>query len=189
MGPAPGGAIAGSALVGAGGTTTDDDAAPSDWAAEGRWRSISYVDVNGDGRMDICGRLATGYECRLSNENGVGPAIPGPKVLDSYEGDWNNPEYFRTLRFVDIALFIDEEQALLLPERRISEHHRIFPAPRRREAVMAGVDHDFVAADAVQIAFIAHMRPTLVESSMPSTASGRKGRQLQSFGDHVLIRC
>ena len=50
-----------------------------------------------------------------------------------------------------VAFLVDEQQALLLPERRIGQHHRVFPAPRRSEAVVPGVNHHLVAADAVQV--------------------------------------
>ena len=50
-----------------------------------------------------------------------------------------------------VALLVHEQQALLLPERRIGQNHRVFPAPRRGEAVVSGMDNHLVAADAVQI--------------------------------------
>ena len=74
----------------------------STWKDPGRWRTIAFVDVNSDGKADVCGRLATGYECHLSTGTSFGAVQNGPALADNYEGDWLNQEYFSTLRFVDI---------------------------------------------------------------------------------------
>jgi hypothetical protein len=50
-----------------------------------------------------------------------------------------------------VAFFVDKEQALLLSERRIGQHHCVITAPWRSEPVMAVANHHLVAADAVQI--------------------------------------
>lgn len=75
---------------------------PEGWAVEARWRSIAFVDVNGDGRKDACGRASTGYECYLFGTSGfAATAIPGPKLDDKYNGNFMDREYYGTVRFVD----------------------------------------------------------------------------------------
>ena len=76
---------------------------PKGWAVEGRWRSVAYIDINGDGAVDICGRDATGFRCALANSGQFMPLIAGPALPDSFEGDWMTTQYFATLRFVDTS--------------------------------------------------------------------------------------
>lgn len=74
------------------------------WTDESRYRSIVLADLNGDGRADVCGRTETGYECFV-NKNGqfASTAVKGPPISDDWQGgDWNDPNYYRTLRLVDI---------------------------------------------------------------------------------------
>ncbi|MBY3093322.1 hypothetical protein HFO72_21355 [Rhizobium laguerreae] len=76
---------------------------PTGWAVEARWRSISYADVNGDGKADICGREASGYQCHLSDNTGFSlTPIAGAALTDTFEGDWRISRYFSTLRMVDV---------------------------------------------------------------------------------------
>ena len=64
-----------------------------------------------------------------------------PKVLADDDG----------VVFLRVASFVDEQHALALAERRIGQNHRVFPAPRGREAIVPRVDHYLVTADAVQV--------------------------------------
>lgn len=76
---------------------------PSGWAVESRWRSISYVDVNGDGKADICARDASGFQCWLSGSGIFNTtSVAGAPLADNFEGDWLTSQYFSTLRMVDV---------------------------------------------------------------------------------------
>lgn len=76
--------------------------APEGWAVEARWRSIAFVDLNGDGRKDVCGRASMGYECYVFGATGfASTAIAGPKIDDKYNGNFLDREYYGTIRFVD----------------------------------------------------------------------------------------
>ena len=50
-----------------------------------------------------------------------------------------------------VAFLVHEQEALLLAERRIGEDHRVLVVPRRRQAVVPGVDDHLVASDAVEM--------------------------------------
>ena len=78
---------------------------PTGWALEGRYRSIAFIDINGDTKKDVCGRESDGYKCFLAEEDGFATSmLPGPRLADSWEGDWMNSEYFSTMRFPDSNL-------------------------------------------------------------------------------------
>lgn len=79
------------------------DPQPTGWAVEARWRSISYADVNGDGKADICGREASGYQCHLSGNTGFGSTpVAGAALTDKFEGKWDTSQFFSTLRMADV---------------------------------------------------------------------------------------
>ena len=75
-----------------------------------------------------------------------------------------------------VAFLVDEEQALFLAERRIGEDHRVLALPRRGEAVVPGVDDHLSPPMPCRYTFIAHMRPTFGDSSMPSTSCSCSAR-------------
>ena len=50
-----------------------------------------------------------------------------------------------------VTFLVHEQEALLLAEGRIGEDHRVLVAPRRRQAVVPGVDDDLVASNAVEM--------------------------------------
>jgi hypothetical protein len=58
-------------------------------------------DLNNDGRDDICGRGTAGVYCALSNGAGFGPVTLWQSTL-SDASNWNNPQYFTTIRFPDL---------------------------------------------------------------------------------------
>ena len=70
------------------------------WSALAHWASIRLVDLDGDGRSDLCGRDADGLVCHLSSGDGFGPALTGPGWSDANGwDDWNNAS---TLAFADL---------------------------------------------------------------------------------------
>jgi MYXO-CTERM domain-containing protein len=76
------------------------------WAdASGWWRpmyftTIQLVDVNGDGRADLCARSSADYRCHLSEGTAFGTAIA--KEILTNESGWNDPSNYGTLRLADL---------------------------------------------------------------------------------------
>ncbi len=62
--------------------------------------TISYADVNGDGKADVCARLSTGISCYLSNGSGFPTAFAGPAWSDA--AFWNSTSRYQTIRYGDI---------------------------------------------------------------------------------------
>jgi len=81
----------------------------------------------------------------------------GPEILAHHHG----------VVFLRVAFLIYEKDTLAFSERRIGEDHRVIPAPRRGEAVVPGVDHHLVAADAVQVASTTHREKGFAQRAMP----------------------
>jgi hypothetical protein len=65
------------------------------WNKPAQYRTIRVGDVNGDGKMDVCGRAASGVRCFIFNGSGF-TAANGPEFSDA--GGWNVPQYYSTLR-------------------------------------------------------------------------------------------
>jgi hypothetical protein len=86
------------------GTVTLWNAAFSDangWAAGQYNSTISFADVNGDGKADVCGRGVAGIYCALSNGGTFGNiTLWNASFSDAY--GWNLPQYYGTIRFADI---------------------------------------------------------------------------------------
>ena len=72
----------------------------SGWGAVQYGSTIRFVDIDGDGKADVCGRSSAGIVCSLSNGNGFGAPVTGPAWSDA-EG-WAKPEYFSTIQFADV---------------------------------------------------------------------------------------
>ncbi len=70
------------------------------WADTNAWGTIRLVDLDGDGRMDLCGRNASGLDCRLSTGAGFGDAILLSSVTD--ERGWGDTDNALTFRFGDL---------------------------------------------------------------------------------------
>lgn len=76
------------------------------WAdAQGWWRpmyfsTIQLVDVDGDGRADLCARTSSDYRCHLS----VGDTFSDPVVkgILKNENGWDDPSNYGTIRLADI---------------------------------------------------------------------------------------
>ncbi|MEB2314171.1 MAG: FG-GAP-like repeat-containing protein [Sorangiineae bacterium] len=72
----------------------------SGWGALPYWSTIRLVDVDGDGRADLCARAAKGLVCHLSTGTGFGDEIAGPEWSDAK--GWSRHQYYSTLRFADL---------------------------------------------------------------------------------------
>jgi len=71
------------------------------WGNEKYYSTINMIDINGDGKTDICARLSTGIECYLSEGTGFSSTkITGPAWTDA--ASWDSEKYFSTIQFADI---------------------------------------------------------------------------------------
>ncbi len=74
-----------------------------EWSDEGGWwpawhhRTIRAGDLDGDGKLDLCARGASGMHCYKSTGEGFGPRIDGP-AWSSAVG-WNGAPYYETILF------------------------------------------------------------------------------------------
>ncbi len=66
------------------------------WNKPEYFRTLHMGDIDGDGRMDICGRGPNGVQCFLFNGEGF-TEVKGPAWKDS--DGWNAPQYYSTMRF------------------------------------------------------------------------------------------
>jgi hypothetical protein len=63
--------------------------------------TIQFADMNGDGKVDVCGRTSSGFFCYLSDGKGAFPTeVKGPDLSDA-EG-WDKPQYYSTIQMADI---------------------------------------------------------------------------------------
>ncbi len=66
------------------------------------WGTIQYVDINGDGRDDICGRGGLGILCGLSTGSDFLPVTYWDNSFTDTSG-WNNDEsYWATIQYPDL---------------------------------------------------------------------------------------
>lgn len=80
-------------------TTTFADA--DGWDQAQYYSTIQFVDLDKDGREDVCGRGSDGMYCAYSNGSsfeGLHKYSVSPKNADA----WNLPQYHRTLQFANI---------------------------------------------------------------------------------------
>ncbi len=71
------------------------------WAKFRHWSTIRLVDLDNDGRADLCARGADGLQCALSTGDGFGALITGPALSDA--AGWDDYSNFATLRFADVT--------------------------------------------------------------------------------------
>jgi hypothetical protein len=85
--------------------TTQVDSAFSDangWDQPPYYGTIKYVDLNNDGRSDVCGRGFAGIICALDDGTGN---LTGLKLWSDSFGDgggWNAPQYYETIAYPDL---------------------------------------------------------------------------------------
>ncbi len=70
------------------------------WGNEMYYSTIRVADVNGDGKVDVCGRGTTGIRCWLSQGTSFAPAFHGPAW--SNDNGWGARQYYTTIRLADI---------------------------------------------------------------------------------------
>lgn len=77
------------------------------WSDAAGWNSlqaattIRYIDLNADGKTDICGRTSTGVQCYLSTGSSFSATvIDGPAWSDA--AGWNQEPKYSTIQFADI---------------------------------------------------------------------------------------
>ena len=80
------------------------------WSDEAGWNDVSrrstirMVDIDGDGRDDLCGRSNEAWVCHLSTGEGasvtLGEAIEGPALADS--SGWDDHSNYATIRLADL---------------------------------------------------------------------------------------
>ena len=77
------------------------------WDARSWWATIQFVDVNGDGMDDVCGRRAdgsameAGVRCSLSTGTGFAASTLWSGLFDDADG-WDATDQWATLQFPDI---------------------------------------------------------------------------------------
>ena len=70
------------------------------WDQVQYWSTIELVDLDGDGRADVCARGPGGIVCHESTGDGFGDEFQGPELSDS--AGWNDYSNYSTIRFADI---------------------------------------------------------------------------------------
>lgn len=66
------------------------------------WATIAFPDLNGDGKMDVCGRANFGMVCALSNGATFGTATPWTAAFSDAAGWASADFYWSTLRYPDL---------------------------------------------------------------------------------------
>ena len=65
------------------------------WNKPSQFRTLRLGDINGDKKMEVCGRASTGIKCFAFNGNGF-EEMEGPDWTDA--GGWGDPMYYSTIR-------------------------------------------------------------------------------------------
>lgn len=73
----------------------------SGWNLEPHYSTLSFPDLNGDTRADICGRATNGMWCALSTGTGFGAATLWASSMSDANG-WGDESNYRTLQFADV---------------------------------------------------------------------------------------
>jgi Phosphodiester glycosidase/FG-GAP-like repeat len=70
------------------------------WDDVASWSTIRLVDVDGDGRSDLCGRSTDGFACALSTGSGFGEASATVSLSDA--SGWGDHSNYATIRMGDV---------------------------------------------------------------------------------------
>jgi MYXO-CTERM domain-containing protein len=70
------------------------------WGTAAYASTIQLVDVDGDGKSDVCARAGAGITCALSTGTGFAPEFAGPAWSDT--AGWGAPAYYATIVFPDL---------------------------------------------------------------------------------------
>lgn len=71
------------------------------WNTASHYSTIRFIDVNGDGKADVCGRGRGGIICAIS----TGASFVNDHLWTTQYSDsagWNSPKYYSTIQFADI---------------------------------------------------------------------------------------
>jgi hypothetical protein len=80
-------------------SSTFSDAAG--WNVPQYYATVSYPDINGDGKADLCGRGPSGLMCALSNGTSFGSTSLWSGSFSDAAG-WASPQYYTTIQFADV---------------------------------------------------------------------------------------
>jgi len=69
------------------------------WKAK-HFSTISYADLNGDGKADLCARGSAGVHCWIGTGDGFVSAFSGPGLSDA--DGWGEAKYYSTIRYSDL---------------------------------------------------------------------------------------
>jgi hypothetical protein len=82
-------------------TWTTDFSDTQGWNLAQYGTTMIFADINGDGKMDVCGRGGTGILCALSTGTGFSPAFLAVNQFTDAQG-WNQVPYYGSLRLADV---------------------------------------------------------------------------------------
>ncbi len=71
------------------------------WTTADHYTTITYQDLDSDGKADVCGRGTTGLYCAYSNGNGFEQAHLFNLGVSDANG-WTDPSYYKTLMFGNV---------------------------------------------------------------------------------------
>src|SRR5574341_2599965 len=72
------------------------------WADANNYTTITYPDLNADGRDDVCGRGDNGITCALSTGTRFDPPTYWALFAYSDANGWDNAIYYSTIRYPDL---------------------------------------------------------------------------------------
>ncbi|MEZ4335514.1 MAG: VCBS repeat domain-containing M23 family metallopeptidase [Sandaracinaceae bacterium] len=70
------------------------------WDQPRRYTTLRLADVDGDGREDLCGRDAEGFDCWLSDGETFATRVEGPRWSDAT--GWGAAKHYGTIRMADL---------------------------------------------------------------------------------------
>ena len=70
------------------------------WSAEEYYSSIRFMDLNGDGRADVCARSGGGIGCWLGTGSSFVNGFNGPAWTSA--AGWGNPQHNHTIQYPDL---------------------------------------------------------------------------------------